>query len=158
VILRFPYLDEPLQGPPPPSLPSMAKSRWRPLVPVTVIAPSGQSFSFGRALVDPGADDTILPLDVAHLLGIALKSATSHAMRWRGQRFPLRYGELDLQLVDDDGMMLRWPAIVAFTAASIRYPLLGVCGSLEFLNVRFLGADRRLELEPNSAYPAKGGA
>ena len=92
--LRFPYLDEPLHGPPPPLLPSTTTLRWRPLVPVTVIGPNGQSFSFGRALVDPGADDTILPLDVVNLLGVAL-------------------------------------------------------------NVRFLGADYRLEVEPNPSFPAR---
>jgi hypothetical protein len=157
VILRFPYLEEPLQGPPPPSLPNTAKLRWRPLVPTRVIAPSGQSLAFGRALVDPGADDTIFPLDVANVLGVALKPPTAHAMRWRGQSFPLRYGELDLELVDDDGATLRWPGIVAFTGASIRYPLLGLCGCLEFLNVHFFGADYRIEIEPNTSFPASGG-
>lgn len=153
MMLRFPYLDEPLTGPPPPSLPTTVKVRWRPLVPVTVAGPAGGSFSFGRALVDPGADDTVFPLDVAHLLGIALKPPTAHAMRWRGQRFPVRYGAVDLELIDDTGTLLRWPAVVAFTNAAVRYPLLGVCGCMEFLNVRFFGADRIIEIEPNSSFP-----
>lgn len=38
-MLQFPYLDEPLSGPPPPSLPSGATVRYRPLIPITVIGP-----------------------------------------------------------------------------------------------------------------------
>ena len=40
-MLRFPYQDELLTGPPPPSLPPGATVRWRPLVPVTIIGPTG---------------------------------------------------------------------------------------------------------------------
>lgn len=99
MILRFPYQEEPLQGPPPPSLPKSAQSRWRPLVPVTVHGPVGTSVSLGRALVDPGADDTILPFDLATLLGVPFLTATGHALRWRGQRFILRFGVIELELV-----------------------------------------------------------
>jgi len=40
-MLRFPYLEEPLLGPPPPSLPAASTGRWRPLVPLTVHGPAG---------------------------------------------------------------------------------------------------------------------
>ena len=109
--------------------------------------------SFGRALVDSGADDTLFPLEMVELLGIALHPPTGHAMRWRGQRFALRYGNAELELVDDNGETLRWSAIVAFTAAALRYPLLGVCGCLEFLDVRFPGAGRMIDLEANRSHP-----
>jgi hypothetical protein len=73
-------------------------------------------------------------------------------MRWRGQRSPLRYGEVELELVDDNGSSLRWSAVVAFTTAAIRYPLLGLAGCLEFFDVKFLGAAHMIELEPNSSF------
>jgi hypothetical protein len=60
-MLRFPYQDEPLSGPAPPSLAPGATVRWRPLVPVTVIGPAGRVRDFGRAVVDPAADDTVFP-------------------------------------------------------------------------------------------------
>jgi hypothetical protein len=148
-MLRFPYLEEPIQGSPPPSLPASAAVRWRPLVPVTVHG-TGGSVSFGRALVDSGADDTILPLDVAVCLGVALLLDTGHAMRWQGQRHVLRFGHVDLELVDDSGGALRWPAIVAFTPARVRYPLLGLTGCLEFMEARFVGSSRVLELQARS--------
>jgi hypothetical protein len=75
-------------------------------------------------------------------------------MRWRGQTYGLRYGSVELELVDDLGNALRWPATVAFTVANVRYPLLGIAGCLEYLDVKFLGKDRALELEPNALLPA----
>lgn len=153
MILRFPYLAEPIHGPPPPSLPKSAHERRRPLVPLTVYGPLGVSLSVTRALVDPGADDTIIPLDVATLLAVHLLPPTGHAMRWRGQQFLMRFGVVELELVDDDSNALRWPATVAFTGANVRYPLLGMCGCLAFLDVRFLGIDQALEVEPNASFP-----
>jgi hypothetical protein len=153
VILRFPYLQELLRGMPPPSLPKAATARWRPLVPITIYGPSGGSLAFGRALLDTGADDSIFPITVANALGVTFLPITGHAMIWRGQQFTLRYGQVDLELIDDTGNALRWTAPVAFTGANVRYPLLGVCGCLEFLDARFRGKDRVVELEPNAAFP-----
>jgi hypothetical protein len=152
VILRFPYLNEPLQGPPPPSLPASTLDRWRPLVAVNIHGPRG-IISYQRALVDPGADDTVFPIVVASKLGIPLLPATGHAMRWRGQLSVLRFDTGELELADGMGITLRWPATIAFTAATIRYPLLGICGCLEFLDVKFLGKAQALEVEPNSTFP-----
>ncbi len=154
MILRFPYQEELLAGPPPPSLPPTAQGRWQPLVPVTVYGPGGHWQSFGRAFLNSGADNTIFPLDVATQLGGSLLPATGHGMRWRGQRQLLRFGMVELELVDDVGAMGRWPATIAFTAASIRYPLLGIAGCLEYLDVKFLGKERMIELEPNDLLPS----
>jgi hypothetical protein len=150
--LQFPYVDEPLRSPAPPSLPAAAKDRWRPLVPITIIGTGGTSLSFGKALVDPGADDTIFPLDVANLLGVSLLAATGHAMRWQGQRLSLRYAPVELQLVDDQGSYFRWPAVVALTTVAMRYPLLGMAGFLEYFDVKFLGARHEIEFEQNSTF------
>jgi hypothetical protein len=49
-MLFFPYQAEPITASVPPSLPSGTTVRWRPLVPVRVIAPSGQSRSYTRAM------------------------------------------------------------------------------------------------------------
>jgi hypothetical protein len=154
VILRFPYLEESFQGSAPPSLPSSAHGRWRPLIPITVYGPAGASLSFGRTLLDTGADDTIFPLDVATQLAILLLPSSAHAMRWRGQRYPLRFGAMELALVDDVGTTVRWTATVAFSAAAMRYPLLGVAGCLQYFDAKFLGKDRVIELEPNDLLPA----
>jgi hypothetical protein len=78
---------------------------------------------------------------------VPLLAGAGFAMHWRGQRHPLQYGPAELELVDDQGNALRWRAIVAFSAASVRYPLLGMAGCLQFLDAHFLGAKQVLELE-----------
>lgn len=151
-MLRFPYQDEPLQGTPPPSLPPGTANRWRPLIPLTVIGPTGQWRTFVRALLDPGADDTVLPLALASLLGVVLRPDGGHGLRWRGQGFSLRFGDVDLEL-SDGSQVWRWPAVVGFSPAPIRYPILGLAGCLQFFDARYRGLDRIVELETNSSYP-----
>ena len=152
-MLRFPYLPEPLLGPPPPSLPAGAFVRCRPLVPVRVVGPPGQSRFFPRALLDTGSDDTIFPLDLVPLLGIALRADSGQGVRWRGQRFPLRFGDAELEMSDESGAVWRWPALVGFSAAPMRYPLLGNAGCLQFMDALFLGKTQLVELETNDAFP-----
>ena len=152
-MLRFAYLPEPLGGPPPPSLPAGAAVHWRPLLPVRIIGPTGLFRSFPRALLDPGADDTILPMDLVAVLGVTLLAEAGHGVRWRGQRYPLRFGNVQLELSDDSGATWRWPATVGFSPALIRYPILGNAGCLQFLDALFRGEDRSVELETNRSYP-----
>lgn len=150
-MLQFPYQDEPLSGPAPPSLPATAKVRWRPLVAVTILGPTGKRRFFPRALLDPGADDTVFPLDVAAMIGAPLRADSGHGLRWRGQGYPLRFGDSALEL--SDGLQdWQWSAIIGFSPAPIRYPILGMCGCLQFFNERFLGEARLVELETNLAF------
>jgi hypothetical protein len=155
VILRFPYMPESLPGPPPPSLPKAARERWRPVVPITVHGPLGATLALSHALVDSGADDSIFPLDVATVLAIQFLPGSGHAMRWRGQAHALRFGSVELELRDSHGNSLRWPAILAFTTAKVHYPLLGIWGFLEFLEAKFRGAARILELEADASFPGR---
>jgi hypothetical protein len=151
-MLRFPYQDEPLTGPPPPSLPSGATVRWRPLVPVDILGPTGLVRHFGRAVLDPAADDTVFPLDTAQRIGARLRPDTGHRIRWRGQLHPLRFGDVELVLADDVSVC-RWPAVVGLSPAPLRFPLLGACGCLPFFDAQLLGADLIAQLDPNRSYP-----
>jgi hypothetical protein len=152
-MLRFPYLPEPLSGPARPSLPAGATVHWRPLVPVRIVGPTGLYRDFPRALLDPGADDTVFPMDLVPVLDVMLLPDVRNAVRWRGQRYALRFGQVHLELSDDSGSVWRWPATVGFSPAPIRYPILGTAGCLQFLDAIFRGADRRAELETNASYP-----
>src|SRR5205823_3661880 len=49
LMLQFPCQDEPLTGPSPPSLPSTATVRWRPLLPVAVLGRTGNAASSREA-------------------------------------------------------------------------------------------------------------
>ena len=151
-MLRFAYQAEMLTGPPPPSLPSGVLYRSRPLIPVTIIGPSGLVRDFGRAVVDPAADDSVFPLDTAARIGVVLRPDTGHRVRWRGQLHPLRFADVELVLTDNL-VVWRWPAVVAFSPAPLRYPILGQSSCLQFIDARFLGADLVVELETNQTYP-----
>jgi hypothetical protein len=145
----------PLQGPPPPTLPPNATDRWRPLVPVRLVSlTTGQFRDFDQALLDSGADDTVFPLAAALGTGVSFlpEAGTAVTIRWGGSSHPVRYGEVRLELTD--GMTTwAWPARVAFTAAPIRYPLLGQAGCLQYLDATFLGVDRVTVLDLNRSYP-----
>ena len=130
-MLQFPYEPVPLIGPPPASLPSTATAHWRPFAPVTIVGPIGISRYFKRALVDPGADDTVFPVGHRAHTPVVLRPDTGHRLRWRGQLYPLRYGEVALQLAEG-GTVYRWTAIVCFSNAPIPYHILGNAGCLEF--------------------------
>ncbi|MBV9121740.1 MAG: hypothetical protein JO112_00080 [Planctomycetes bacterium] len=149
-MLRFPYLSEKLLGPPSPAFPG-AKVKFRPLVPLTIRGLGG-AWQFSRALLDSGADDSVFPLGTASHLGAIFRPDTGQRVRWRGQLYPLRFGDVELLLTDNIASY-RWPALVAFSPAPLAYPLLGYGGCLQFFDVRFRGDDRVVEIESNHAFP-----
>jgi hypothetical protein len=117
-----------------------------------IIGPTGSFRYFNRALVDPGADDSIFPLVTAGQIGVSLRVDTGHTLRWRGQLYPLRFGDVELQIADGSATC-RWPATVGFSGAPIPYRLLGYAGCLQFFDVMFRGEIRIVEFEPNRSYP-----
>ena len=68
-------------------------------------------------LLDPGFDDTIFPPPVAALIGVQLRSEEKHAVRWRGQRYALAFGDIRLEL--NDAEKWRWRAVRGFSDAAI---------------------------------------
>src|SRR5262245_21119867 len=134
------------------SLASEIPKRWRPLIRIRIFGSNRQYRAYDKALIDSGADDTLFPIQAAHLLGVSLLPDRGHSHIWRGTRYQLRFGRVHLELSDDISLW-RWPAIIAFTPAAIRFPLLGHCGFMEYIETRFLDADRVVELEPNNWYP-----
>ena len=119
---------------------------------VTSIGTAGRSRYFKRGLVDPGSDDTVFPPAIVRRIGVTLRPNTGHTLRWRGQLYQLRFGDVDLHLTDN-ATTYRWPAIVGFSDAPITYRILGYAGCLQFFDVTFRGDDRIVEFEPNRTYP-----
>jgi hypothetical protein len=154
VTLRFPYQAVELSGPPPPSLPPDASARWRPLVPIRIAGPSGL-MDFGGAVLDSGSDDTLFSLPVAEQIGVALlPQAGAHI--YRGRRYFIQYGQVQLEL-NDGSAFWSWSALVGFSEAKFRYPLLGQAGCLEFVDVTFKGKDRLVLLETNDSFSGQVG-
>ncbi len=125
---------------------------FRPEVRVIVRGPNG-SGEF-RALVDTGADNTIMPDTVARALGIPLTPGKGPAAKaFGGQEIALCYADVGLELVHP-AESLRWLARVYFVAAGEDDTLiLGHDGFLEYFTATFLGEGCVLELEPNRYLP-----
>ncbi len=151
MILQFPYQPIPLLGPPPPSAP-LSAAHERPFVRVILHSATGQSRHFHRVLLDPGSDDTIFPLAMASRMSVTLRPDSGHRLRWGGQPYPLRFGDVQLEITDGVSTA-RWPAVIGFSDAPLAYRLLGMRGCLQFFDATFRGADRIVELTINRTYP-----
>ena len=132
--------------------------RYRPIIPLRVIAPAPASRSVlvGDAFADPGCDVTVVQQGLLRPLGpVSFVHQMNH--RWKGSDYRVRFALLRLEIFDG-ATTLMWPAAVGFTDAPIPYGcLLGLTGFFEFLDVHFLGSDRTLEIEPNPLFHAAGG-
>ena len=151
MILRFPYVSEPLTGPAPPSLAPGSLFRYRPFAPVTLFGASGQ-WNFTQAVLDPGSDDIVFPMSTVHWIGTPLLPDSGRRVRWRGTLHPLRFAAIELELDDGTGFC-RWPTVAAFSPAPLKYPLLGLAGCLEYFDSTFRGANQLVELTPNPRFP-----
>jgi len=104
--------------------------RQKPLIPITVIGPSGQFVT--QILVDSGADDVVFAARQAPLLGVDLSGGAQRHAGGVGAQAPvgLVYAPVILELADQVDVY-RWRAVVAFAQTALRFPLLGVAGGLE---------------------------
>ena len=126
-------------------------SRPRPIVAVLLRGPAGDHPV--DAWIDIGAEDTVFPDWVAARVGIDLTGAPAGTGSGIGIAFvPLRLAEVTMRLTD--GRELReWRALVGFTAAKLRHPLLGFAGFLQFFTATFHGDREEVELAVNNLYP-----
>jgi hypothetical protein len=127
-------------------------TRPKPLVPITVMGPTNTRVIQG--LLDTAADDTVFPESLATLLGIDLTNAPeAEASGIAGlPAARLRIVQVTLRLATASEQR-EWPALVGFTAATMRFPLLGFAGVLQFFHADFRGDREEVELTINSRYP-----
>jgi hypothetical protein len=126
---------------------------FRPEVRITVHGP--RSSGDFLALVDTGADNTILPESIAHDLGISLTAGKGPAATsFGGQELALSYADVQLELVHP-AKTLRWLARAFFVAdgGDGETLILGHQGFLDYFNATFSGEDCALDLEANSYLP-----
>lgn len=127
---------------------------FRPEVRIRVHGPNGPGDFL--ALVDTGADNTILPESIATDLGIPLRAATGPAATaFGGQAIALSYADVELELPHADGN-LRWSARVFFVAddTSQETLILGHQGFLDYFTALFDGEQCLLDLQPNPHLPS----
>ncbi len=127
-------------------------SRPKPLIPIAVLGPVNTRLIQG--LLDTGADDTVFPESLATLLDIDLTNAPeAEAGGIAGlPAARLRFAQVTLRLATTSEQR-EWPALVGFTAAPLRFPLLGFAGALQFFSADFRGDREEVELTVNALYP-----
>jgi hypothetical protein len=105
---------------------------FRPEVPLRVIGSQGEAVYM--ALVDTGADNTIMPMSIARELKISTRPAKGpDATAFGGQQIRLSYADLMLE-INDSVQKFRWPARVHFFDSSAQQPETIVAGHDGFLN------------------------
>jgi hypothetical protein len=122
---------------------------WRPTVRLILHGPLGSVKL--NALVDPGADQTMLPREFADALGIAVDDGRPGSVRGvSGSPLMVYPGEAELEIAHQE-QSFRWRAVIRFGPAD--HVLLGQLGCLEFFTGTFDHGRRELTLEPNERYP-----
>jgi hypothetical protein len=119
---------------------------FRPEVRIKIHGPKG--FGDFLALVDTGADNTILPESIAQELGItSIACKGPSATAFGGQEIALSYADIELELVHPTES-LRWLARIYFFAGGddTETLILGHQGFLDYFTATFKGEDCSLDL------------
>jgi hypothetical protein len=124
----FRFRPHPLPGTGSPLLP-----RDRPILDLHIHGPAATRKV--EALVDTGADDVILPVDLARPLGLDLTQARSRGTRVVGGRVTTYFFPVELEIVVAPDDRLRWAATVGFGPTPPALGLFGVAGGLEFIQL-----------------------
>ena len=128
----------------------------RPEILIRVVGKAGSSKL--RALVDPGSDDTLLPLSVGRSIGATMDlTQTWHAEGIGGQAIPVILGEVEFELTDGK-QTFRWTAkvgFVDFADPKDEITVLGHAGFLDYFRTTFDGHLRTLEIEVTPAFPGQ---
>lgn len=121
---------------------------FRPCVPVTFHFEKG-AFTIGSALVDTGADMTVLPMDIAQSFDVGLSETDGVRIKSAGGGafVAVRSKERIDQSIEVQGFRpCRWSGHVYF-APRQSIALLGHEECLEYLNLLFKGPQRRLVIQ-----------
>jgi len=109
-----------------------------------------------RALVDTGADHTLLPISIALNVGAELFLEESDAAKGvGGHEIPIIPGHVQLELNSDQGSLV-WSASIGFADfknTDDECSILGHAGCLEYFLATFDGVAQRIELTPRTTLP-----
>lgn len=118
---------------------------------MTIIGPTGTDIRPG--LLDTGADDTVFPIAVASSIGLDLTNAPTGRASGVGAAVGLLSFAIVTLRITDGKEFCEWPARVGFTTATLKRPLMGFAGFLQFFRAVFDGDLEEVELTTNRKYP-----
>lgn len=124
----------------------------RPEIPIRIVGPNGFVEAWG--LVDTGADQVILPILLAELLGIEIETdETEGAQGPGGHELTMWPGEVELEIEGDQGSY-RWKVHVGFIEShdDLASAYLGHAGFLEYFRATFDSDAQTLELIPTTRF------
>ena len=129
----------------------------RPQVFLRIAGPDSELFML--ALVDTGADETIVPLSVAEEIGVELDMAQqSKAGGVTGQHIALIPGSVELEILGE-GETYKWTSVISFArfeSEEDECAILGHAGALQFFTATFDGERNQGSLVPTSIFPPTG--
>lgn len=127
---------------------------FRPVATVRIGGSVGSAYL--RALVDTGADHTIMPFSVAEDVGAELFVDEEDAARGvSGHEISIIPGRVELELLDPDESRT-WTTIIGFVkfaAPEDECSILGHAGCLEYFFATFDGVAQVVELTPRTDLP-----
>lgn len=126
----------------------------RPVITIRIAGP--QAAARWDALVDTGADETLLPLSLSQLLGVDLDGRpTSQAAGISGDKLTIYYGEVALQ-ISSGNETVEWRDMVGFVEfenADDEVIVLGHGACLDYFTATFDGERAELTLQANGLLP-----
>jgi hypothetical protein len=134
------YEVQPFPGQPKPGV------VFRPVVKLRILGTKSQ-IPF-RGLIDTGADMTVIPMNIADFVGVAMMSSHPGAALGVGGEIEVAYGKVLLQ-IDFGKNEHRWCATVGVARESWTEAVLGHLGFVQFFDATFFGEQRVVELKRN---------
>lgn len=126
----------------------------RPVLTIRITGPKSEAR--WDALVDTGADETLLPKSLAGLLGVVLDhEVTSQAVGISGDLLTIHYGTAKFQIAAENDQVT-WTSMVGFVdfgSQDDEVIILGHGGCLDYFTAIFDGDKAELELTANSQLP-----
>lgn len=128
---------------------------YRPIAHVGIAGSNGSVYL--RALIDTGADHTLVPYSVADQVGAKLFDDESNSVEGiSGHEVIVVPGEIELELIDDVETV-KWTTVIGFAqfaAPEDECSVLGHAGCLEYFLATFDGVNRSVELTLRGELPA----
>ena len=118
-----------------------------PIIPFRVISDQGDAVLYG--LLDTGADETLLPMAIAEVLGVNLDPRNRGTVLSASGEMSVVYGDISLE-IGRGRARYRWHTTVGFLSQPLEEALLGHRGFLQYFDVSFLWVRKEIRLHRNA--------